>query len=343
MDTYDKTPMPDDDILNAHIRLGQALASSGLSISLTSFCSSMAFFVGSVTDIPGISSFCMYAAWSFLANYILQFLLFVPLMVIDDKRIRNKKNFCFPCCISHDKKLHNKTQIDFFDPEKIVKNNGSQSATKYKSDPTIIKQNSAMKLTKDSKCIDKCNAEYLMQITLIPMMKLRICRIIIIIFFICTLIGSLYVAQFLNTVSDATKLVPDDSYVLDFIDSINEIYTGTVVDELQIIIQNKDFSQKDVRDNILNMMNDMQSQELSPIYYTLFYDINYTILSIVMPWEMLIIGWRILVFGIEIKRGICPVWTILIQLHFIRNYKFMRIQQLCGILKYNTMMMIIQQ
>ena len=82
VDTYDKTAMPDDDILNAHIRLGNALASSGLSISLTSFCSSMAFFVGSATDIPGISSFCVYAAWSFLANYILQFLLFVPLMVI---------------------------------------------------------------------------------------------------------------------------------------------------------------------------------------------------------------------------------------------------------------------
>ena len=75
VDTYDKTPMPDDDTSNTHIRLGNALASSGLSISLTSFCSSMAFFVGSATDIPGISSFCQYAAWSFLTNYILQFLI----------------------------------------------------------------------------------------------------------------------------------------------------------------------------------------------------------------------------------------------------------------------------
>jgi len=52
VDTYDKTPMPQDNILNAHRRLGNALATSGLSISLTSFCSSMAFFVGSATDIP---------------------------------------------------------------------------------------------------------------------------------------------------------------------------------------------------------------------------------------------------------------------------------------------------
>ena len=110
VDTYDKTPMPQDNILNAPHRLGNALASSGLSISLTSFCSSMAFFVGSAIDIPGVSAFCLYAAWSFLANYVLQFLLFVPLMVIDDRRISKKKNFC--CfCYTHDRKLSDKSQI----------------------------------------------------------------------------------------------------------------------------------------------------------------------------------------------------------------------------------------
>lgn len=77
---------------------GHALAASGLSISLTSFYLSMTFFVGSSIDIPGIRSFCVYAAWSFLANYALQFLLFVPLLVMDDRRIGKKKNFCCPCC-----------------------------------------------------------------------------------------------------------------------------------------------------------------------------------------------------------------------------------------------------
>ena len=190
-------------------------------------------------------------------------------MVIDDKRIRNKKNFCFPCCISHDKKLHSKSQINFFDPEKIVKNNGAMSSTKYKSDATINKQQSSIKLTtSDIKCVDKCNAEYLMKTTLIPLLSRRIFRIIIILCFIASLGGSLYVIQFINTVSDASKLVPDDSYVIDYIDKIRDIYTGTVVDELQIIVQNQDFSKTAVRNNIINMMNDMESQELSinPFY-----------------------------------------------------------------------------
>eukprot|EP01084_Bolivina_argentea_P263069 445143_1 len=52
LDTYTKIP-----------NLSHALSVSGLSISLTSFCSSMAFFVGSAIDIPGISSFCIFAAW----------------------------------------------------------------------------------------------------------------------------------------------------------------------------------------------------------------------------------------------------------------------------------------
>ena len=102
VDSYERTPFVDDDGLNEHIRLSNALSSSGLSITLTSLCSAMAFFVGSAIDIPGVSSFCIYAACSFLANYVLQFLIFVPLMVIDDRRIRKKRNFCCPCCCGYD-------------------------------------------------------------------------------------------------------------------------------------------------------------------------------------------------------------------------------------------------
>eukprot|EP01083_Nonionella_stella_P271113 918408_1 len=91
VDTFDATPM-EDDKTKSYKRLCKSLSLSGVSISLTSFCSSMAFFVGSATDIPSISSFCVFAGWCFLANYMLQFLIFVPLMVYDDRRMQKKNN-----------------------------------------------------------------------------------------------------------------------------------------------------------------------------------------------------------------------------------------------------------
>ena len=43
MDAYDRTPLPDNNILNEHLQLGNALKEAGLSITLTSFCSCLAF------------------------------------------------------------------------------------------------------------------------------------------------------------------------------------------------------------------------------------------------------------------------------------------------------------
>ena len=58
----------DDKDLEAE-RLSVALQHSGLSISLTSFASVIAFTIGSFIDIPAIESFCVFAALAFLANY----------------------------------------------------------------------------------------------------------------------------------------------------------------------------------------------------------------------------------------------------------------------------------
>eukprot|EP01084_Bolivina_argentea_P204752 349724_1 len=68
-----------------------ALSHSGLSITITSLCSICAFSIGSFIDLPGVRSFCVYSAFSFLANYILQFLIFVPFLVLDTRRLERKK------------------------------------------------------------------------------------------------------------------------------------------------------------------------------------------------------------------------------------------------------------
>ena len=64
-------------------------------MTLTSLCSVMVFAISTASDVEFVSS-CAYAAWYFAANYLLQFLLFVPLMVFDEQRRKRSANFCCP-------------------------------------------------------------------------------------------------------------------------------------------------------------------------------------------------------------------------------------------------------
>ena len=64
-----KTPLPENDRTKQDIRFGNALKHAGLSITLTSLASIIAFSVGSTVDIPAIKSFCLFASFCFLGNY----------------------------------------------------------------------------------------------------------------------------------------------------------------------------------------------------------------------------------------------------------------------------------
>ena len=227
VDSYDQTPLPDGDESNGTIRLANALSSSGLSITLTSLCSIVAFFVGSTVDIPGVSSFCMYAAWSFLANDILQFFIFIPLMAIDDHRIRKKRNFCCPCFCHHDDDKINIKSI----------------------------------VTADSNHVpSKQSGSYLSRI-LVAVMEKRICRISIIVLFLCTLSGSIYVIPSLETGTKSNGYFPDDSMIVESIRIADDIWGGDKTVELDIIIQNQDFSDIAVRNKVYELMTDLESQE----------------------------------------------------------------------------------
>ena len=69
VEAVDRTPYFLGDPTEGGERFEAALKHSGLSISLTSFCSVMAFAVGSNVTMPGVQTFCVYAALGFFANY----------------------------------------------------------------------------------------------------------------------------------------------------------------------------------------------------------------------------------------------------------------------------------
>ena len=136
-ESVDREKYPNNDINKGAERIESALVHSGLSITLTSFCSVMAFAVGSVIDVPGIRAFCVFAALCFLANDILQFLIFLPLLIQDEKRkIEGRNSCCF--CIQHNQ--HNRDAFatnttNTTDSAEDNTNANTQTNTKTKTKP----------------------------------------------------------------------------------------------------------------------------------------------------------------------------------------------------------------
>lgn len=71
VEILNKTQLGENEMNRFDHRLGLAMKHAGLSITLTSFSSIVAFLIGANVDLPGISAFCAFAALCFLCNFSL--------------------------------------------------------------------------------------------------------------------------------------------------------------------------------------------------------------------------------------------------------------------------------
>ena len=80
-------------------RIGLALKHSGTSITVTTFTDVLAFLVGGTTILPGLKSFCLYAAVGILSGYVFQLTFFVGWLTIDARRHSQNRDGCLSCII----------------------------------------------------------------------------------------------------------------------------------------------------------------------------------------------------------------------------------------------------
>lgn len=79
-------------------RIALALKSAGASITVTSLTDVSAFLIGSLTSLPGLSSFAIYAAMGVLFDFIMSVTFFTACLVIDARRSTAGRMDCL-CCI----------------------------------------------------------------------------------------------------------------------------------------------------------------------------------------------------------------------------------------------------
>lgn len=77
--------------------LGLALMEVAPSITAAAFSEFMAFIVGTFTNVPALTDFCLQAAIAVACDYALQLTAFVALLSLDESRKRARRIDCLPC------------------------------------------------------------------------------------------------------------------------------------------------------------------------------------------------------------------------------------------------------
>ncbi|XP_062553950.1 patched domain-containing protein 3-like [Armigeres subalbatus] len=84
-------------------RMGLMMKHAGASITVTSLTDIVAFGVGSITVLPSLQSFCIYAAFGVLMMFIFVITFYVAIFTLDERRIVSRRNSFIPWKI-HDEK-----------------------------------------------------------------------------------------------------------------------------------------------------------------------------------------------------------------------------------------------
>jgi len=84
-----------DPNLNIEHRIETTMNEVGLSISLTSITTMVAFMLGSTSNIPGVKSLCWYAFFAIAIDFLFQVTFFVSLLTLDERRLQSyRKTWC---------------------------------------------------------------------------------------------------------------------------------------------------------------------------------------------------------------------------------------------------------
>lgn len=78
-------------------QIGLMLEHAGTSIIVTSFTDIIAFLIGSITILPSLQSFCIYAAVGVFFIFVFVITFYVAVFVLDVKRVNAKRNGVVPC------------------------------------------------------------------------------------------------------------------------------------------------------------------------------------------------------------------------------------------------------
>lgn len=103
-------------------------------------------------------------------------------------------------------------------------------------------------------CLSKFSMDYILVDVLVPILTNRTYRIIIYLLFTCAFIASILSFESINTETDETLLLPDNSFITKFLNVLADGF-GQSTAGVEMVVKNRDFSEFDTRQDVLAMIN----------------------------------------------------------------------------------------
>ena len=83
--------------LDVTARLSMVMGEVGPSVLLCSFSETVAFAIGSMSSMPAVKTFALFAAGAVFVDFLLQITVFASLLALDARRSENRRCDCMPC------------------------------------------------------------------------------------------------------------------------------------------------------------------------------------------------------------------------------------------------------
>eukprot|EP01084_Bolivina_argentea_P039220 72496_1 len=239
---------PNDSIGN---RIALTMERGGISILFTSITDLVAFCVGSTSSFGSVSAFCLYCGVGVFMDFLFQITFFLGMMVYD-----SRPNTCCICCVcgSNNKQKEQEEEVH-------EKTTDLETANNIDLNDTNILL-SYMINTEASSNFMKKLGDLILSNTLT--------KILIIILFICYLIGATIGITKLHAYQDPVDLVPIDSYLTEFL-NLYEIYFDQIGQPVNIIFdKHLDYSNENIFNRINSLVIELRKDKCfeSEIYLT---------------------------------------------------------------------------
>ena len=261
--TYQRDKRDDDE--SVEVRVAKVVGKVGPSILLTSLAESFAFLLGTLTPMPAVKIFSLYAAMSVFIDFLLQITCFVSMMTLDAKREQAERFDIFYCFRM---KKESGELIEYDDKEDVVVNNESNNKSSSIAESNVI---SRVKLVRRKKKQSSGFLFFIFKKYYSRFLFNKYVRPIVIVIFMFLLFECISVAPLVDIGLDQKLSMPKDSYVLDYFEAL-EKYLSVGVPVYFVIKNGVNYSSVDVQNMICStsgcnsdsMLNQITQAALNP-------------------------------------------------------------------------------
>jgi Niemann-Pick C1 protein len=216
---YDRT----DPTKESEDRIHATIKDIGISITISTITSTLAFGIGCISSIPVIYWLCLYAFPTILLVYFYQVTFFIAWIVLDDRRIKQKHRDCCWC-------------ISVGETAAVSEQEDQGEARRDPKDQTSVTERFMLKY-----------AEHLLR----PWVKVTV-----VLAFTALLCAGAISASKLTQSFSFTEVLPDGSYLTDFFDALDD-YTDRSSISPQVYFRNVDQSDKNIQEQMESYINDL--------------------------------------------------------------------------------------